>query len=63
MKYESLLPHINLFKTLETFSTYSDKAFGNSSIIKIGNKVGFLKKNYLETHLSLFPLEQIRVDI
>ena len=47
MKYESLLPHINLFKTPETFSTYSDKAFGNSSIIKIGNKVGFLKKNYL----------------
>lgn len=45
--YENLLPIINLFKVLETFSTYSEKAFGNSSVIKIGNKIGFLKKNYL----------------
>lgn len=46
-KYEALLPVINLFKTLEIFNTYSAKAFGNSAIIKTGNKFGFLKKDYL----------------
>ncbi|MEH7223902.1 hypothetical protein V7112_08775 [Bacillus sp. JJ1566] len=46
-RYEALLPILNTFKILETFSTYSASALGNSVIIKAGNKIGFLKKDYL----------------
>jgi hypothetical protein len=47
-RYESLLPVINLFKVLETFNGYAAKTFGDSAIIKAGNKIGFLKKNFLK---------------
>ncbi|HDR8171982.1 TPA: hypothetical protein QC096_006186 [Bacillus thuringiensis] len=45
--YEQLRPMLKVIKQLETLSSYTHEAFGDLSIIKMGNKVGILKKSCL----------------
>ncbi|HHB2168475.1 hypothetical protein QCI47_16515 [Bacillus cereus group sp. RP29] len=45
--YEHLRPMLKIIKQLETLSSYTHEAFGDLSIIKMGNKVGLLKKGCL----------------
>ncbi|PHE92498.1 hypothetical protein COF81_19780 [Bacillus pseudomycoides] len=45
--YEKLRPLFRTINQLEIYSSYTSKAFGDLSVIKMGNKVGLLKKKYL----------------
>lgn len=46
-KYEQMRPLLRDIKQMEIYSSFANKFFGESSIIKMGNKVGLLKKEYL----------------
>ncbi|MGR5914781.1 hypothetical protein ACT7DA_23260 [Bacillus pacificus] len=45
--YESLRPFFRTLKQMEIYSSYTNTVFGGASVIKMGNKLGLLKKKYL----------------
>lgn len=45
--YESLRPFLKTLKQMEVYSSYTNTVFGGASVIKMGNKLGLLKKKYL----------------
>ncbi|HDR4532626.1 MULTISPECIES: DUF6414 family protein [Bacillus cereus group] len=45
--YEKTRPLLKTISQLEVFSSYTNKVFGDLSFIKMGNKVGLVKKKYL----------------
>ncbi|MDO6849226.1 hypothetical protein Q4S57_14795 [Priestia megaterium] len=52
--YENILPVIKTFKNIQLFSEYTSEALGDLSIIRAGDTVGFIKKQFLrESPISL----------